>query len=246
MTTRPELDEGQSPTVAALLVTHNGARWLPTLLSTLPAALNAAPSVADVEPSAQPDLDEESALWAAASVTSHLVVPGRVVLLAVDTGSTDTSVPLVQAAGFTVLSAPSATPFGRAVAMAVAHIAEHHPDVQWLWLLHDDCAADEGALPQMLSIAVNERADVVGPKVHNWSGPRIIVERGIRLSGSGRRFYGVDRGELDQGQYDHLGGEPVLAVGTAGMLVSVAAWSALNGFDPALTTSADDIDFCRR
>ena len=246
MTTRSELDEGQAPTVAALLVTHSGARWLPTLLSTLPAALNVAPSVADADVSAQPDLDEESALWAAASVTSHLVVPGRVVLLAVDTGSTDTSVPLVQAAGFTVLSAPSATPFGRAVAMAVAHIAEHHPDVQWLWLLHDDCAADEGALPQMLSIAVNERADVVGPKVHNWSGPRIIVERGIRLSGSGRRFYGVDRGELDQGQYDHIGGEPVLAVGTAGMLVSVAAWSALNGFDPALTTSADDIDFCRR
>lgn len=256
------------PHVAVIIISHNGQRWLPTVVDALPSALtidvntiNAAgdelapqlPITGSPEPAeavqaseSEPD-DQAFALWNAANLPlERPVVAASVVRVAVDTGSSDESRELLARAGFTVLEAPGATPFGRAVAMAVSHLSEVHPEVEWLWLLHDDSAPVANSLPAMLGVAVGDGADIVGPKIHNWSGAPIILERGVRVSGAGRLYYGVDQGERDQGQYDHVGGEPVYAVSSAGMLLSMRAWIALNGFDPALATAGDDIDFCRR
>lgn len=243
--------DADGPHVAIILVCHNGQRWLPTVLESIPAALSPEPDDAPFEflPVSDDEQDLDLALWQSAeAAAAEPITPASVVRIAVDTGSIDDSRQIVEAAGFTVIDAPAATPFGRAVAMAVAHLAQEHPDVdvQWLWLLHDDSAPAVGALPAMLAVAAADDADVVGPKVHNWSGAPIILERGVRLSRGGRVYYGVDPGERDQGQYDHIGGEAVYAVTSAGMLISMRAWTALNGFDPALANSGEDIDFCRR
>ena len=56
-----------------------------------------------------------------------------------------------------------------------------------------------------------------GPKVRGWHDSSRLLEVGVSISGGGRRETGLDRGELDQGQHD--GRRDVLAVGTAGMLV---------------------------
>ena len=267
--------------VAVVLVTHNGARWLPHFFHSLPAALRApmgpgtAPDEADASQSPKnavpaaavtasgggaPEVasgaheqgavgDSWLALWgedepATTGIVEDLQIDP--VLIAVDTGSVDDSVELAQRAGFTVLSAESSTPFGRAASLARSYLEQQQIEVDWLWLVHDDMAPLPGCLPRLLLAAQETSAAVCGPLVVGWAQPPLLLERGIRLTGSGRRVLGVDPGEVDQGQHDDEPATPTLAVSSTAMLVRVDAWDALNGYDPAFPMSGDDIDFCRR
>jgi GT2 family glycosyltransferase len=211
--------------VTAVLVCHDGARWLPRTLDAL---------------------------------AGLALRPARVV--AVDTGSTDATAALLAAAvdpegrGLAeVLTLPRTTGFGAAVAhaasaaappatgAAVGEPATSDGPVEWLWLLHDDCAPHPEALRALLAVADDSPSvGIVGPKVLGWSDPRRLVEVGVSISGSGRRETGVDRGELDQGQRD--GVHDVLAVGSAGLLVRRDVWDALGGFDAALPLFREDVD----
>ncbi|MBU6213175.1 MAG: glycosyltransferase [Actinomycetales bacterium] len=255
-------------TVAVVLVVHNGVRWLPTLLQSLPAALAAAVplhiggahrpdetsadfTVADEGPGVFPEPRTGGGHSADARDADD--GPGDagtidcdVTLIAVDTGSVDASADLARDAGFTVLQAEASTPFGRAVAIARAHLDSigHRPE--WLWLVHDDAAPQPGCLPALAAAAVDCEAAVAGPMVVQWSGSGRIAELGIRLTGAGRRVTSVDPGEVDQGQHDDDGARRTLAVGSTAMLVRTDVWDQLGGFDPALPMSGDDIDFCRR
>jgi len=114
--------------------------------------------------------------------------------------------------------------------------------VRWVWLLHDDCAPAPGALGALLDASDTvTSAAVLGPKVLGWHDRRLLLETGVTVTGGGRRVTGLDRGERDQGQHDGL--RDVLAVGSAGMLVRRDVWDALDGFDPSLPMFRDDIDF---
>ena len=204
--------------VTAVLVSHNGARWLPYALAAL----------------------ERLAL-----------APARVV--AVDTGSTDASLDQL-AAGLgpaAVLRAPDGTGFGAAVAHAVDALRTapglpqpadaEGPVVEWLWLLHDDCAPEPETLRRLLSVVdADPSVGVAGPKVRGWHDSSRLLEVGVAIGGGGRRATGLDRGELDQGQHD--GRRDVLAVGSAGMLVRRDVWDQLGGFDPGLPLFRDDVD----
>lgn len=118
-------------------------------------------------------------------------------------------------------------------------------DNQWLWILHDDCAPKPGCLKALLEYAEEGRTiGVVGPKQYAWDNPDQLLEVGITASRSARRLEKVAPGEIDQGQYDNT--EDVLAVGTAGMLVSTQCFKELGGFDPALGPFGDGLEFCRR
>ena len=45
----------------------------------------------------------------------------------------------------------------------------HGEPVQWLWLLHDDCEPDAGALAGLLRTAENSpSAAIIGPKLRSW------------------------------------------------------------------------------
>ncbi|NBQ89332.1 MAG: glycosyltransferase family 2 protein, partial [Betaproteobacteria bacterium] len=110
----------------------------------------------------------------------------------------------------------------------------------------NDVAPHPGCLPRLLAAAQEESAAVCGPLVVGWGQPPRLLERGIRLTGSGRRVLGVDPGEVDQGQHDDEPATAVLAVSSTAMLVRLDVWDALNGYDPAFPMSGDDIDFCRR
>lgn len=292
--------------VAVVLVTHNGARWLPEFIATLPAALAPAvraaeasvpvqsfgdavagtdPVISPSAPHAQPLSDptlrlsvvgasaepSQSALtsdtaaaqfWNESPVDSWAALWGDddpapihrpaadvlvdPVFIAVDTGSSDGSADLIASAGFTVLAAEPSTPFGRAVSIARSYLDQHGIEVSWLWLVHDDIAAHPGCLPELLAAAIEESAAVCGPMVVGWSQPPRLLERGIRLTSSGRRVLGVDPGEVDQGQHDDEPATATLAVSSTAMLVRIDAWDQLNGYDPAFPMSGDDIDFCRR
>ncbi len=113
--------------------------------------------------------------------------------------------------------------------------------VEWLWLLHDDCAPEPETLRALLAaVDASPSIAIAGPKVRGWSDSSSLVEVGVTIGGGGRRETGLERGELDQGQHD--GRADVLAVGTAGMLVRRDVWEALGGFDPRLPLFRDDVD----
>ncbi|GAB3598918.1 hypothetical protein GCM10027446_30170 [Angustibacter peucedani] len=170
------------------------------------------------------------------------------VVVAVDTGSEDTSPGLLRDAlgPDAVLSAPRGTGFGDAVRMGLAHAAPGADPVHaWVWVLHDDSAPDPRALELLLDAgAGSSSVGVVGPKLVAWDDDDLLVEVGLTVGRGGRRDTGLDGVERDQGQHDHR--SDVLAVPSAGLLVRRAVWDELGGFDPALPLLRDDIDLCWR
>lgn len=116
---------------------------------------------------------------------------------------------------------------------------------EWIWLLHDDSAPEPNALDELL-LAV-ERAPsvtVAGSKQVEWDNRRKVVDVGLSISRWAERLTLIDVDELDQGQYDSR--SDVFAVNSAGMLIRRDVWDALEGFDPALPGTGDDVDFCWR
>ena len=176
---------------------------------------------------------------------------GRVV--GVDTGSRDRSgAVLAELIGQdAVFGMDRATGFGQAVWGALRRAPARRLDdsgqqqVEWVWLLHDDCEPAPSALERLLQAASRDRSVVVlGPKVLDGSDRRVLREAGISIDRSGRRVTGIDPAEIDQGQHDH--NRAVLAVGSAGMLIRRDAWDQLGGFDTRLRLFRDDVDFCWR
>jgi GT2 family glycosyltransferase len=180
----------------------------------------------------------EGAAWlprALAALRAQTVRPAAVVC--VDTGSTDGSAALLAKAYGGVVKLPPSAGYPEAVAAGLAGAPVH----AWVWLLHDDCAPEPGALEALLAhAAADPSAALLGPKVRDWDDPRVLVEVGVTVDGSGHRETGLERREYDQGQHDAV--RRVLAVGTAGALVRRDVWDALGGLDPALPVYRDDLD----
>ena len=215
-------DSNAQHVVTAVIVAHDGARWLPDVAS---------------------------------AVREQTRPVDRVV--AVDTGSRDRSGTLLTKVfgKGSVFGADRGTGFGAAINQALRHRAAHTPVppgqrsagevVEWIWLLHDDCAPDREALGYLLDAASASRGSaVLGPKVRDWEDQRVVIEAGITIDGAGRRETGLEPNELDQGQHD--GQRDVLAVGSAGMLIRRDVWDRVGGFDPSFRLFRDDIDFCWR
>lgn len=115
----------------------------------------------------------------------------------------------------------------------------------WLWLLHDDAAAEPEALAALVrAVEVAPSVGVAGAKQRTWDDPARVLEVGVTTSRFGRRMTGIDEPEVDQGQHDAR--EDVLAVGLAAALVRRDVWDDLGGPDPALGPYGDGLDLSRR
>jgi GT2 family glycosyltransferase len=150
-----------------------------------------------------------------------------------------------------VVQAPGARTYGAAVRDGLARLGgqggggAYLARASWLWLLHDDSAPEREALAELLRVAESGPSiALVGSKQLDWRAPDELVSVGVTVSRGGRRFTGIEDGEIDQGQHD--GREDVYAVGTAGLLVDRAVWEALGGTDPALGPFGDGLDLSRR
>ena len=162
-------------------------------------------------------------------------------LIAVDTGSIDSSAKLLKGARIPIISMPRETGFGAAVAEAVERLPPTAEN-EWLWIIHDDCAPTPGALAALLA-AVEDRPQVVmaGPKLLGWHDRTHLLEIGISIATNGARWTGLEESEYDQGQHD--GVTQVLAVSTAGALIRRDVFEDLGGFDQNLELFRDDVDF---
>ncbi|MYS21614.1 Glycosyltransferase, GT2 family, partial [Streptomyces sp. DvalAA-14] len=231
--------------VTAVLVAHDGARWLPKALAGL---LGQDRPVQDVIAADTGSADDSARLLI------ESLGDQRVLHLARRTGfgaaveeAARVAVPLT-AEDLPYLQRRSGwDPVSRTWNDDVYDepAQPHGEPVQWLWLLHDDCEPDPGALAALLRTAESSpSATVIGPKLRSWYDRRQLLEVGVSIARSGRRWTGLERREQDQGQHDQV--RPVLSVSSAGMLVRRDVWEELGGFDRRLPLMRDDVDFCWR
>ncbi|MGI8701821.1 MAG: glycosyltransferase [Nocardioidaceae bacterium] len=208
--------------VVAVVVAHDGARWLPRLLDALRTSTRSPDLVVGVDTGSR---DGSAALLAESPLVDVVHETDR-----------DRGFGAAVAGG--LAAAASAGPAGTAESADVPGAAAS----SWVWLLHDDCAPAPDALERLLEVPVAEPdVAVLGCRVRAWPSGRRLLEVGVTITGTGHRETGLEPGEHDQGQYDEL--RDVLAVSSAGMLVRQDVWEALGGFDPALPLFRDDVDF---
>ncbi|PAZ11872.1 family 2 glycosyl transferase [Streptomyces sp. SA15] len=236
--------------VTAVLVSHDGARWLPDALAGL---------LGQERPVQYAMGADTGSADASAQLVTDALGADRVLHLARRTGfgqaveEAGRMAPVLTPDDLPYLKRPSGwDPVTRSWRDDAYDLPElpHGEPVQWLWLLHDDCAPEPDALAQLLRVVENEyelgRDDVavVGPKLRGWYDRRQLLEVGVTIANSGRRWTGLDRREQDQGQHDHV--RPVLSVSTAGMLIRRDVFEQLGGFDRRLPLMRDDVDLCWR
>ena len=211
--------------VTAVVVGHDGARWLPDVLAALAGQTRRAQRVVGVDTGST---DDTRVLLADALGAEHVVDQPA-----------DTGYGAAVAAGLAHVDAVA--PFG-ALPRRRAADAERKEPVEWVWLLHDDSAPEPDALAQLVEAAEEmPSAAVLGPKTRDWDDPRLLVEVGVTMDRAGRRETWLERREFDQGQHDAV--RDVLAVGSAGCLVRRDVWDELGGYDPRLPLFRDDVDF---
>ncbi|MGW8731429.1 glycosyltransferase [Streptomyces sp. NPDC055808] len=231
--------------VTAVVVSHDGARWLPDVLAGL---LGQERPVQNAYAADTGSADDSARL-----VTEALGAE-RVLHLARRTGfgaaveEAARTAPVLGPEELPYLKRPSGwDPVSRTWRDDSYDLPElpYGEPVQWLWLLHDDCAPEPDALAELLRVVdSNEHAAIVGPKLRGWYDRKQLLEVGVSIAHSGRRWTGLDRREQDQGQHDQV--RPVLSVSSAGMLVRRDVWEELGGFDRRLPLMRDDVDLCWR
>jgi GT2 family glycosyltransferase len=164
-------------------------------------------------------------------------------VLVVDTGSTDGSADWARSRlGDDAVMAVRGQ-FGRAVMSALRDPRTSGMD--WLWLLHDDCAPEPEALERLLAEAESRpSASILGPKLVSWTNPDRLSEIGFSIDRTGRAVSQIEDDEIDQGQHDQI--NDVFFVNTAGMLVRRGALLNVGGFDERMPAFRDDLDLCWR
>ncbi|MGW7072217.1 glycosyltransferase family 2 protein [Streptomyces sp. NPDC054855] len=235
--------------VTAVIVSHDGARWLPDALAGLLGQERPVQNAVAADTGSADD---------SARLVTEALGPDRVLHLARRSGFGTAVDEAHRIAGVLTpeelpyLKRPSGwDPVSRSWRDDAYDLPElpHGEPEQWLWLLHDDCAPEPGALAELLRVVENERevgkdVAIVGPKLRGWYDRRQLLEVGVSIANSGRRWTGIDRREQDQGQHDHV--RPVLSVSTAGMLIRRDVFDELGGFDRRLPLMRDDVDLCWR
>ncbi|MFE7411435.1 glycosyltransferase family 2 protein [Streptomyces laurentii] len=231
--------------VTAVLVAHDGARWLPDALAGLLAQERPVQNAVAADTGSADD---------SARLLAEALGDDRILHLARRTGfgaaveEAARTAPVLGPDDLTYLKRPSSwDPVTRTWQDENYDLPElpHGEPVQWLWLLHDDCAPEPGALAELLRVADSDAdAAVIGPKLRGWYDRKQLLEAGVSIARSGRRWTGLDRREQDQGQHDQV--RSVLSVSSAGMLVRRDVFEELGGFDRRLPLMRDDVDLCWR
>jgi GT2 family glycosyltransferase len=169
----------------------------------------------------------------------------RLGVLAVDNGSQDDSVEVLESA----LGERRVIRLERDVGFseAIRHVlrSEASADADYVLLLHDDAILTPGAITGLVEAAMRiDGVGVVGPKVLDWDDPRRLREIGLSTDRFGYAYSPLEEGEVDQGQYDRI--REVMFVSSCAMLVSRQVLNRVGLPDERLPSSQGDLDFCWR
>ncbi|HJR37528.1 MAG TPA: glycosyltransferase family 2 protein, partial [Nocardioidaceae bacterium] len=159
-------------TVTALLVSHDGARWLPAVLDGLQAQTRPPERVVAVD--------------TGSTDASVDLLTDRLGADAVLRAGTTSSYGAAVRVGLDRL---------------VDGVPADHVEWVWL-LHDDSAPAPDALERLLDAAAQTPSASVLGPKTREWPSLRRLLEVGVTISGTGRRETGLERGEYDQGQHD--------------------------------------------
>ena len=129
----------------------------------------------------------------------------------------------------------------RSMAEALAGAGDR---VEYLWLVDSRTTARPDALESLVATAVQVDASVVGSKILDVANPEQLLSVGGTTDVFGFPYTGLERGELDQEQFDVI--RDVAYVEPASMLVRRDLAGGLGGLDPKLPYVATGLDLCQR
>lgn len=215
--------------VTAVVVAHNGQRWLPRVLRALADSTRTPDAVIAVD-------------TGSTDRTPELLADDPSIT---DVVTTDPRTRFAQAVAAGVDAFVDLRGDDDTIDLRDGRSPAAGERVDWIWVLHDDSAPADDALSELLRRADElPVAEIVGPKLRSWSRPDVLQECGLALTAAGRPVSGVAAGEVDQGQLD--GRVDVLAVSSAGMLIRRELWDRLGGFSSQFADRGVDTDFCWR
>src|SRR5918992_1176585 len=200
----------------AIVVTHNGRRWLKDCLIALNAQTYPALDVlvvddATADGSAQPPLRRIA--------KRHL---------------------RKRRWGFLRTRLPQG--FGGAINWALSRV---RTDAEMLLFLHDDAVLDATAVERMVArLRRDDDTAIVGPKIVGWDDPRYLEEVGMAVDRFGNPYKGLEEGEIDLGQHDVA--TEVFYVTSTCMLVRHDVFKQLRGWDARMRAFSEDLDLCWR
>ena len=167
-------------------------------------------------------------------------------VLAVDNASADGSgAILAKAFGVRrIVSLERRIGYGRALAAGLKIATERRLDADAFLILHDDAALGPGAVESMVRTMQTTGAGIVGAKLLEWDNPLWLQDFGQTTDRYGRAVPRVERGEIDQGQYEQV--EEVLYATSATLLVARELVEKVGLFDPRFVAMRDDFDLSWR
>src|SRR5712692_1424898 len=169
----------------------------------------------------------------------------RLGVVAVDNGSTDGSVELLESSlgPERVIRLSENRGFPGAAAQALRLPAASKAD--FVLLLHDDTLLAPEAISRLVEASRGmDGGGVVGPKILDAEDPKVLSEIGLSADRFGYPFSPLEKDEIDQGQYDRV--REVLYVSSAAMLVSREVSERIGGLDERFVAQQEDLAFCWR
>lgn len=140
------------------------------------------------------------------------------------------------------LRTPRSLGFGGAINWALSRVKVNSDA---LLFIHDDAALAPDAVARMVARMLEDDATaIVGPKVVAWDDESRLEEIGMAADRFGYPYKGLEDDEIDLGQHDLA--KEVFYVTSTCMLVKHYIFRELKGWDARMRAFSEDLDLCWR
>ena len=140
------------------------------------------------------------------------------------------------------LRTPRALGYGGAINWALSRV---RTDADLLLFIHDDAALDPTSVERMVArMYQDEATSIVGPKIVDWDDPDRLEEVGMAVDRFGYPYKGLEEHEIDLGQHDAAA--EVFYVTSTCMLMRHEVFKQLRGWDARMRAFTEDLDLCWR
>ena len=211
-----DTEPSEQPRVLAIVVTHDGRRWLRESLVALANQSYKSLDILVVDDASPRPLEEPRLKRI---VKRHL-----------------------RRRRWGYLRTPRPLGYGAAINWALSRV---RTDADYLLFVHDDAALSLKSVARMVErLQKEDRAAIVGPKIVSWDDPAVLEEVGMAIDRFGYPYKGLEQGEIDLGQHDRA--TEVFYVTSTVMLVRHDVFKRMRGFDQHLGAYSEDLDLCWR